>query len=126
MFAALGMSLFKIYAAACTPGTGGEFFGFPTWYQYLDGETGASGRCTPTVSQPEDFALIGLAIIDMLVTIAGIMAVVFVIYGGVKMIMAQGDPEKIKSGRNTVINALVGVVIAIIATAVVTFIGTKF
>ncbi len=109
-----------------TPGDGGEFFGFPTWYKYLAGEKGLSGRCMAVLNEPKDFALVGIAVLDMLVRIAGVLAMVYVIYGGTKMIMAQGDPEKIKVGRNTVINALIGVVIAIIATAVVTFIGSRF
>lgn len=115
-----------LFGAACQPGDGGIFFGFPTWYQYLDGTPRTGGGCEVILNKPEDFALVGLALLDMLIRVGGILAVVYVVYGGTKMILAQGDPEKIKSGRNTVINSLIGLVITIAATAIVTYIGSKF
>lgn len=123
MFGVLLGPFVRLFGAACQQG--GSFFGFPTWYKYLDSEPLPSGRCGPVLHSPADASLIGLAILDMLLRVAGFLAVGFVIYGGTKMIMAQGDPEKIRIGRNTVVNSLVGLVITIAATAVVTYIGKK-
>jgi hypothetical protein len=46
-----------------------------------------------------------------------------VFISGFKFITSQGNPESAKSARMTAINALIGLVIVMIATAVVSYIG---
>lgn len=107
------------FAAACRP----EALKFiPTWYQYLDGKT-EDGRCIPIVTTPDDAGKIVLAIIDMLLTVGGIIAIGYVIWGGIKFVMSQGNPESIKGARQTIMNALIGLVIAILASSFVTFVA---
>lgn len=57
--------------------------------------------------------------------IAGIIAVIMVILGGFKYITANGDSGSIASAKQTIIYALVGVVIAILAQAIVSYILSK-
>ena len=49
-----------------------------------------------------------------------------VIYGGIEFIMSQGEPDKANKARGTVINALIGLVIAVAAATLVTFIAGRF
>jgi hypothetical protein len=51
------------------------------------------------------------------------VAVAFVIYGGFQYINSRGEPDRAASGRKTIINALIGLVLAMIAVAIVSFIG---
>ena len=74
-----------------------------------------------TISQAISHPL--LAVADDLVRVAGLVAVAYVVVGGAHMIISQGDPERAKRGRETVLNALIGVVVAIAAAAVVSFVG---
>lgn len=67
--------------------------------------------------------LIVLAIVEALLAIAGLVAVAFVIYGGFKFITSQGIPDKIAKARSTILNALVGVVIAVLGSQIVAFIA---
>lgn len=67
--------------------------------------------------------LIALSIIDILLRVAALAAVVFVIIGGIKYTTSQGSPDGTKSALNTILNALIGLVIAMAATALVMFIG---
>jgi hypothetical protein len=60
-----------------------------------------------------------------LLKLAGALAVVFVIVGGYKFVTSQAAPDKIASARNTIQNALVGVVIAVVASETVAYIGNK-
>jgi hypothetical protein len=111
------------------------FFGLPTWYKYLKSEEVKEVEtnrtyCQPVIEGIDDFAKIILAIIDMLIIISGIIAVVFVIYGGVSYILSQGDdvsgggrPAKTAKAQSTVINALVGVAISVSAAAIVNYLG---
>ncbi len=125
-------SLFTMFADTCS--TKG-FFGIPPWYKYLvDSGLMASNKVTGACElvgslKPSDWvqvvSLIGLAVLDMALRVAGLVAVGFVIYGGIQYVISQGDPSKTKDAQQTIINALVGLSIALVATALVSFIGTK-
>ncbi len=111
---------------ACDPSAGASnFFTFPTWYKYLGGEQ-IEGKCIAKVESLVDISRIGLALVDVLLMLAGVVAVIYTIFGGIRLIMSQGDPEKIKTGRGTIINGLIGMIISIAATAVVGYIGNTF
>lgn len=103
--------------AAC-----GNFFGFPQWYKYLeDGD-----KCAPRLEHLTDIWLIGLAVIEILLRVAIIAAIIYVMIGGFKYITSRANPEKTSAAKNTVVDALIGLVVAVVATAVVSFIGTRF
>jgi len=72
-----------------------------------------------------DITLILMGVLEMALRIAGLVAVAFVIYGGISYITSQGQPDKTKNAQETIINALVGLVIAMISVAVVSFIGNR-
>ena len=129
---------------AATPGickTPG-FLNFPTWSKYLelntmaaDGKAPGPGRppsCNPVVNGLNDFWLIGLAAIEILLRVAILVAIIYVLIGGFKYITARGDtgsqtsPNKINQARTTILDALIGLVIAIIATAGISYIAGKF
>jgi hypothetical protein len=101
------------------------FFGFPTWYKYLEGEQDAFGKCTPKVTEAKGLLPIGLAILDMLLRLAGLVAVIFLIYAGFQYITSQGEPDKTTQAKDGIINALVGLGIAMVATALVAFIASR-
>lgn len=58
-------------------------------------------------------------ILNWVLIAVGIICVVFIIFGAIKFMTSGGDPEKVKSGRNTLMYAIVGLVIAILATVIV-------
>jgi hypothetical protein len=70
--------------------------------------------------------LIGLAIFEDLLRVAGVAAVGFVIYGGIRYTTSQGSPEQTSAALGTILHALVGLAIAIIAAASVAFIANQF
>ena len=72
-----------------------------------------------------DMPLILLAVVDDLLRIAGIVAVGFVIYGAFQFIASQGNPEGTAKAQSTVINALLGLAVAIAAITFVSFLGDK-
>lgn len=116
------------------------FFGLVPWYQYMGDSLHPSGKnkckvkcfnifphtvpneCGNTQS---DIPGILLAILDDLLRISGIVAISFLLVGAFQYIGSRGNPEATASARNTFSNALVGLVIALIAVAFVTFIGKQ-
>lgn len=71
----------------------------------------------------KDIGLIMLAVVEMLLTLAGILAVVYVTIGGFKYVTAQGNPEGITKAKNTIVNALIGIVLAIFSAQIIGFIA---
>lgn len=108
------------FAAGCG---NSNFFGFPTWHKYLEKDP---TYCSPMLGSIDDIWKIGLAIIELLLRLAVLVAIVYVLMGGVKYITARGNADKLEVAKTSVIDALAGLVIAIAASAVVAFIGSRF
>ncbi len=51
-------------------------------------------------------------------TVAGLVAVAFIIYGGIKYVISQGDPGKTRSATQTIIYAVVGLIVVLMAAAI--------
>lgn len=113
-------SLVTQFAASCK---GGGLLGFPTWYKYLDGDTGANGLCSPKLTGLSDVWLIAAAVIEIMLRIAALAAVFAVVYGGFNYITSQGEPDKTSKARTTIINGVGGLLVAILAGAVVGFVA---
>ncbi|MBX4197653.1 pilin [Candidatus Saccharibacteria bacterium] len=113
------------FAAACTPAKT-RFLFLPPWWEYLKGgTTDALGQCAPNFTFPGDIWSVGLAILDMLLRIAGFVAVISIIVAGFQHQFTMGDPQKAAAARRRIYNSLIGLAIALVATALVTFIGNQ-
>lgn len=115
-------NLLSIFASGCAPKKS-SLLGLPTWYEYLNGvkEPGPNGACSPAIGSLNDIWLILLAVIDILLRIAAILAVAFIVYAGYKYTTSQGDSNKTAEAKDTIINALIGLAIAVSASLIVTF-----
>jgi heme/copper-type cytochrome/quinol oxidase subunit 2 len=108
-----------------------HFFFLPPWWEYLSGKIDGIGQCSPTLYntagnvQIGDIWLVGLAVLDMLLRIAGFVAVVSIIIAGFQYQFTSGNPEKAAAARKRISNSIIGLVIALVATAGVTFIGNQ-
>ncbi len=54
--------------------------------------------------------------------IVGIIAVIMLIFGGIKYVISGGDAKKVTDAKNTVLYAIIGLVIAFLAYAIVNFV----
>lgn len=61
-------------------------------------------------------------IINVLLTVGGIIAVIMIIVGGIKYTTSTGDSSSLNSARETILYAVVGLVISIMAFAIVNFV----
>ena len=58
-------------------------------------------------------------IISLLLVVAGALAVLFVIIGGYQYITSHGNEEKSESGKKTLVNAIIGVVVIVLAWVII-------
>lgn len=116
---------FGAVASQCKPGN--SFFSFPTWYEYLNVAYDKTNGChIDSFNVPGDLVLIALAIANIVLRVGGLVAFGFVIWGGIQYVTSQGESDRTKRAQETIMNAVIGVVISIFATAIVTFIGNQF
>ena len=61
-------------------------------------------------------------ITNTILYIVGIVAVIMLIIGGIRYVTSGGDAKKVTDAKNTVLYAIIGLVIAFLAFAIVNFV----
>ena len=64
-------------------------------------------------------------ILEAFTFVIGSIAVLMVVIGGVQYTVSGGDEKKIKTAKNTILYAIVGVVVAVLAYGIVHFVITQ-
>ena len=105
--------------------TSEALFGLPSWNKYLDYGHNANGQCTLGDGfVATDIWLVAAAILEILIRVAGVVAVFYVIAGGFKFMTSQGSPDQTAQARKTIINAIAGLTIAVVAISAVSYVAT--
>lgn len=63
---------------------------------------------------------------NLMLFLIGAISVVMLIYGGIRYTISQGDSTAVTNAKNTIMYAVIGIVIAILAFAIVNFVVTTF
>ena len=80
----------------------------------------------PAKYQFTDFISFLGNVMRLAIGLVGGVAVIFIIYGGYKYMMAGGNPEQAAGAKSTILWAIVGLIIAITSYIVVAYIWGKF
>ena len=65
-------------------------------------------------------------IFNVLLFLAGAVAVIVLIIGGIRYVISSGDSGQVQSAKNTILYAVVGLVVVIMAYAIVNFVINQF
>lgn len=119
--------LLSIFAAVDPACNKDSFIFLPHWWEYLNVQPDPKGlgQCAVDFNFPGDVLPLGLALVDILLRVAGFLAVIAIVIAGIQHLFTGGSPEKAASARRRLFSALLGLLIALLATAVVTFIGKQ-
>jgi hypothetical protein len=63
---------------------------------------------------------------DTLIFIVGAVSVIMLIIGGLRYVISQGDAAAVKQAKDTILYAIIGIIVAILAFAIVAFIAGAF
>lgn len=66
-----------------------------------------------------------LTLLKLFFGLAGAVAVLIVTLAGFKFVLARGNPQELAKARNTIIDALIGLIICISAFSIVNFFITR-
>lgn len=61
-------------------------------------------------------------IINIMLYIVGVLSVIMLVWGGISYTTSGGDSNKVTNAKNTILYALIGLVVAIFAWAIVNFV----
>lgn len=92
------------------------------------GISGGAGCAKGTGQQTELFGNNGVfkTITNVMLYVIGAISVIMLIIGGIRYVVSGGDSAAVTSAKNTILYAVVGIVVAILAFALVNFVVTSF
>jgi hypothetical protein len=65
-------------------------------------------------------------IVNIMLFVLGAIAVIMIVFGGIRYTTSGGDASKVKAAKDTILYSVVGLVVAILAFAIVKFVLTSF
>lgn len=98
---------------------------------YADYDVCADGNAADYVKQAQGcggnykedtFSTVLINILDAVIGAASLVAVVFIVIGGINYMTSAGDTQKTEKGKKTIIYALIGLVICALAFAIVNWV----
>lgn len=105
-------------SAACTQPD--HLLGIPAWYAGLQQDNCDIVKVGQGGMEVRTFVLkIALNIVRAALIIIGYIAVFFIIKGGFLYIIARGEPGNITAAKQTITNAIIGLIIALLSAAIV-------
>ena len=81
------------------------------------------------VDQPGNLFGVGgtfSVVTNVLLFIIGAIAVIMIVIGGLRYVLSGGDSNQVSAAKNTILYAIVGIIVAILAYAAVRFIVGSF
>jgi hypothetical protein len=85
------------------------------------GTDNGNGCAKPPKNQPSLNDIVARAI-NVISSLVAVVAVIMVMVGGFRYVTSAGDSTKTTAARNTIFNALIGLVIAVFAQIIVRFV----
>lgn len=92
---------------------------------YVDGDLTACDTIGDEGTRGNDLMKTLNIIINVAIGVIGFLAVVMIIVGGVQYTTSAGDAGKVTKAKNTIMYGVIGLVIALLAFAIVNFVLTN-
>jgi hypothetical protein len=117
VFSGSGCSSGGGQGGAAAPANGGT--------QGANGGSAGSSKICGAATQ-DDLPRLIKNVINILLFLVGIIAVIAIVIGGLRYATSNGDSSQIKSAKDTILYAVVGLIVAILSYAIVNFVVAAF
>ena len=96
----------------------------PVFAAVQDGASSARGDEQPGVL----FGNSGVfsEITNVLLFVIGAVAVIMIVIGGLRYVISGGDAKQVDAAKNTILYAIIGIIVAILAYAIINFVTGTF
>jgi hypothetical protein len=64
--------------------------------------------------------------IKILMFAIGTISIIMVLVGGLRYVLSGGNPQATKQAKDTILYAVIGLIVALLATAIITFVTGRF
>jgi len=85
----------------------------------------SNGNCTTRGDATSGLTQLAQTITKWFTIIVGAISIIMIIYGGFRYITSGGDSGKVGNAKNTLIYAIVGLIIVVLAQLIVNFVITQ-
>lgn len=97
--------------------------GLGTGIDTATGDSASGNSCTGADGNVKDgISKIAKQVVDIFSIIIGIIAVIMIIFGGFKYITSGGDSGNVSGAKNTLIYAIIGLIIVALAQLIVRYV----
>lgn len=93
--------------------------------QSASGETAQAG-CQSDIgnAQGDGIKKVAAKVVNIISIVVGVISIIFIIYGGFRYITSGGDSGKVGNAKNTLIYAVIGLVVVALAQVIVNVVLT--
>lgn len=98
----------------------------PSLYNGLCGADPCSRANPPKLDNLNVIGVILANVIQIIITLSGVLAVIIITWSGIQYIISQGDPAKVKDAKNSIVYAVVGLVLASTAFLIIEYLVRQF
>ncbi len=116
---ALAVSAVPVGVGAVTPGGTDCASNNPT---NTDLGIGTGSQCAKGADQGSSLPAVFKTVANIMLFIVGAVAVIMLIIGGIRYVISNGDSTAISGAKNTILYAIIGIVVAFLAFAAVNFV----
>lgn len=86
----------------------------------------SGARCAKSTDQRSDIRVLIEIATNVLLFVIGAVAVIMIIIGGIRYTTSNGDSSQVTAAKNTILYGVVGVIVALLAYAIVNFVVSAF
>ncbi len=95
--------------------------GYEACEYVLEGGSVPPGMCDYEKNEEDAYTTVG-KVLDTIYLWVGIIAVIFIVIGGVNYTTSQGDPNKTKKAKTTILYAVIGLIVSLLAFGITSFV----
>ena len=77
------------------------------------------------ISNDTDLSAVAISIITMILDILALIAVIFIIIAGIRLIISQGEEEAKDKAKKTIMYVVVGLIVVLLARVIVGFVVSQ-
>ncbi len=81
-----------------------------------------TGNCSNVTNSGQNLNTLLVQIVNIISVVVGVVAVIMIIFGGFRYITSGGDSGKVGNAKNTILYAIIGLVIVALAQFIVRFV----
>ena len=114
----LTKSISQVFTCAATATT--LFAGKVMAYSLREGAEAAKTNEMPSELLGKNGVFTGIT--NTILYVVGIISVIMLIFGGIKYALSAGDSKKVTDAKNTILYAIIGLIITILSYSIVNFV----